>query len=207
MDPNQPQPGQQPGTPPPQNPYGFIMDTEHQKKRGSLTGGNNSFRSRVLLLLGGATLLIIAVIVVSSLLSGKGSGNAQLLTDISGQQTEIIRVSGLGLKSATDPSTLALAETTLLSVQSQRSQLNGYLSKNNVKVTPELAAAYLNKETDKALASAMSSNKFDETFTKVIKDSLTTYLTSIEGSYLKASNEESKKILSDSFDSTKLLLK
>jgi len=183
------------------------MDTEHQKKKPSLAGGGNTFRSKILLLLGGATVLIIIVILFSSLFLNKGTSNVQLLVDLRAQQLEIIRVSALGLKSATDPDTLAFAETTSLSVNSQQSKLSTYMTSKGVKVTPLQLNAKLDKDTDAALISAQSSNRFNEELIKILKQNLTAYLTSLKEGYKNASNETSKQILSDSYNSTELLLK
>jgi len=222
MDPNnQPGPTQQPVQPPqtpangfapptpqpkPSDPYSFIMDTEH-KPKNSFSPNHNSLKSRLLVVGGVGIGLIIAIVVVSSLISGGKEDNAQLLTGLAAQQTEIIRVANLGLKDSTDPTTLAYAQTTKLSVMAEQSALIKYLASKKVKVTPVQLNAKLDKDTDKALESADASNQYDETLTTTLKKGLQAYASNIKTSYDSASNENSKKILKDSYASTLTLLK
>ena len=163
--------------------------------------------SRLLLVFGIGFAILIAIVIGSKLINGKSSGNVSLLTGIAAEQQEIIRVSTLGIANATDPSTIAYAQTTRLSLISQQAKLTKYLGSKKVKVTPVLLNEKLNKNTDKALKSASDGGRYDDTLNKTLKDSLTTYAATLKSGYSSASTPESKKILSQSYDSTKTLLK
>lgn len=205
MDPNIPPIGQPQAEPKPQNPYSFILDAEHQKKKPLLSG--SPFKSRLLAILGGGTVLIIIVIIASSLFFGGRSNNAQMLIELGAEQQEIIRVSELGLKSAVDPTTLAFAQTTKSSVQTHHVKLIGYLVSKNIKVNPAALKTKLDKTTDTELATAAATNRFDETLSTTLKDMLTSYAASIKKNFNNASNETSKKLLSESYESVEQLLK
>jgi hypothetical protein len=216
MDPNSQQPGLpplQPGSSAPQqtpgnNPYGFILDTQHQPKKGLIPNHNpNSTRSRILVALGAGTALVIVAIIAFSLISGGGDNNSQLLTSLAAEQQEIIRVADLGVKGATDPSTQALAEVTKLSVISQQNKLTTYLTDHGVKLAPTSLNTKLNKATDTTLTDATASNRFNDVFTETIKKSLTSYAANVKQSYDSASNTASKTLLADSYNSTNNLLK
>lgn len=216
MDPqnNQPSAPPQPNQsfPPPQSPqqahdpYGFIMDTQHQPKK-KLVPNDGSFKSRILMLVGFAAVLIIAIVLISTLLSGSKESNTQLLTALAAEQTEIIRVADLGIKGSTNPDTLAYVQTTKSSLTAEQVRLLGYLASKNVKVTPIILSSKLNKATDKALISATASNEYDTVLITTIKESLNSYSKHLAESYKIASNPESKLLLADSFKSTANLLK
>jgi hypothetical protein len=211
MDPNYQQPGQPGGIPPttspaPQDPYHFIMNTEHQPKK-SFGPNPGSFKGRLLFVAGGGLLLIIALIMAFSLLFGSRENNSQLLTSLTAEQQEIIRVSDLGVLGATDPATKAFAETTKLSVMTQQQSLTSYLASKKVKVTTVILASKKDATTDTALTSATANNRFDDVFTEMLKARLASYATALKRSYDSSSNQASKKILADSYNSTTQLLK
>ncbi len=228
MNPNQQAPGQQtvpqqPATQPviehpfapspapaqqPANPYGFIFDDQHpQPKKSMLKPGKNSMRGRILMVLGIGMVIIVVIVVGSSLLSGKKAGNAQQLTALVAEQQEIIRVANLGVAGARDPSTVALAETTKLSITTQQNKLLGYLKTRNIKITPLAITAKLNKSTTTELTNATANNTFDDTFTKTLQTELTTYQTNVKKSYDTASNPTSKALLKLSYSSSATILK
>ncbi len=208
--PNTPQPDQPilPPTPaePAHNPYGFIMDTEHQPKK-KLQVNSNSFKARLLLVLGIGVFIIVGAIIVSSIITGQREKNAVLLTSLTAEQQEIARVADLGFKDAKDPAVKAYAGIAKLSIITQQAQLVAYLGTKNVALGPVDLNNKLNKTTDADFMAAKANNQFDEVFTDTLKKSLNTYQVNLKTSYDGASNEISKKLLSDSFTSTSYLLK
>ena len=189
----------------PADPYSFIMDTQHKKK--SLLPKDGSIKSRLLILASVGIVLIFAIIAISSLLGGGKENNAQLLTNLAAEQTEIIRIADLGIKGSTNPDTLAYLQTTKISVTAEQVKILGYLTLNKVKVTPLQLNAKLNKTIDAELVSATASNQFDEVVVTKIKESLKVYSANLSITYKSAGNPTSQKILSESFNSTSVLLK
>jgi flagellar basal body-associated protein FliL len=213
MNPNDPSSGAlpptQPTTPPVvadgQNPYGFIMDAEHKRKKK--LGKPSSFKSLILLIIGGGLVLSIAIVAVSSLASRSQQAQTNGLISLTAQQQEIIRVAGLGVSGSTDLLTQSWAETVKLSVTSQQKSLITYLTKNKVKDKELNLNSKLNKDTDAALKTATANNRFSDEFSSNLKQSLTTYASDLKKSYEGASGANSKAILKDSYESTTLLLK
>lgn len=188
-----------------QNPYGFILDTDHKKKKKLVKP--KSFRSLILVIIGGGIVLSIATIAISSFISRSQTGRTTELISLTAEQQEIIRVASLGVTGSDDLTIQSWAETVKLSVTSQQKSLITYLVKNNVKVEKLTLDSKLDKTTDTALKTATANNRFSDEFKTTLKKSLTTYGNDLKKSYDGASGPNSKKILIDSYKSTAFLLK
>ena len=211
MDPNYQQPGQQTGNipqapVPPPNPYGFIMETPRKPKR-SLLPNNNSMKSRLIFAVGGLLILIVAASIFSSVLSRGKQSTTLGLTKLAAEQQEIIRVTDLGIKGATDPSVVAYAETTKLTVLSQQVKLVSYLASHKIKMTPKLLATQVNPRTDAALTAAKAANHYDSHLTETLQSLLTIYANNLKVNYNNAAGPKSKTLLANSYTNIALLLK
>jgi hypothetical protein len=186
------------------NPYQFIQDTDHTKKR-SLASIGNSKQSRILIVLGGVfALIIVAVIVMSLISSAANAGKAELLK-VAQKQTEIIRVSKLGMERAKGSSAKNLATTVNLSLQSDQSTLVTTLKSAGVKVSAKDLALGKNPKTDVALTNAEQSNKFDEVFTETIQAQLVDYQRSLKSAFDKTDSKKLQQTLSAQFTTAGLL--
>lgn len=191
--------------PSPTGKYDFILDTQHKPKK-SLVPRDGSFKSRLLLLVGGAIAVIIAIIAVSSLLGG-GENNTQLLTKLAAEQTEIIRITDLGLRGSTNQDTQIYVQTVKSSVTTDLTRVVGYLAANKIKLKPIELNSQLNKDVDDELTSATASNQFDEVIIATLKARLNTYSGHLSELYKLTSSVKSKMILNEGYKSTALLLK
>lgn len=198
---NQPQ-----NTPPEQNPYGFIMDTQHQPVKKPL-GNQNSLMTRIMVAGAAAFVLLFIFIILNALVFNKKDPSAVLLTTVAAEQQEIARLSDLGEKGATDPATKNYVETVKLSTVTQQHELSAYLAKKKVKPALADLAAKKNTHVDTQLAAAAKSNRFNETFADTIKKNLVEYKSDLEKAYNSASNPTSKALLKRAFSSTSELLK
>lgn len=201
MQPNQPV---GPSSPAP-NPYDFITNSP-QKPRKQLFGGGGSFKSRLILIIGGAVLLMIILAIITSLLTAGSSGNTNALKTMVAQQQELARVAAIGADKSQDSTIRSRALTAKLSATTQQQKLTAYLEKRNIKLTKEELAANQDKSVDEALEAAAASNRFDEAFNEELISQLNTYAAALQDAYESAGNEESKKLLSDSFTSTAFIL-
>ncbi|CAN5416444.1 hypothetical protein BH10PAT3_BH10PAT3_0340 [soil metagenome] len=195
-----------PPAPQPNDPYHFILETQH-KNKSSLRPSSNSLRSRLLVAVGGGAVLVFIIILATSIIGGGGKNNAQLLTGLVAEQQEIIRVSDIGIKSSADPDIQSFAETTKLSITTQQNKLITYLSSKNVALTPLMIAADADKTTDAAMDTAIKSNQFDAVFKDTLQKSLATYAVNLKKNYADASNPTSKTLLADSYNTIAVLLK
>lgn len=183
----------------PQPDYDFIVNAKHPAKKPMLPGGASK-QSRIFIALGGALVLVIVAFIVMTLLSSTGNGDKETLTKAAQQQTEIIRISKIGMEKARDPATKNLATTAALSLQSDQSALL-----KRVKVPAKELALGKNSKTDVTLTTAEQSNRFDEVFTQVLQTELINYQKTIKKAYDNASGKQLKTTLADQYNHANLL--
>lgn len=176
---------------PQENPYQFINDTNHKAKKSLLPTGNGK-QGRIIVAIVGLVVLMIVGFVAMTLLSSGGNAEKQDLLKAAQQQTELIRISKIGIEKARDPATVNLAINTSLALQSDQTVLLSH-----TKVTSKELALGRSNKTDVALTTAEQSNKFDEVFTQIIQTELTQYQTTLKSAYDKASGKKLKASLTD----------
>ncbi len=182
---------------PEQSPYHFITNADHAPKKSLLSG--SSKQGRIIIVAIGVIILITIVLVASTLLSaGSNAAKAELIKTAQAQ-TEIIRISKLGIDRAKSTSAKNLATTTYLSLQSDQSELLAALGKQGVKLNAKELALGKNAKTDTLLTNAEQSNKFDEVFIKTIQTELTQYQKTVKAAYDKVSGKTLKATLKDQY--------
>lgn len=187
-----------------QNPYQFIVDTDHTKKKPLIPAGSSK-QTRILVVLAGLfVLLIFGYVIMTLLSSASNAGKAEVLK-VAQQQTEIIRISKIGLDRAQSTATKNLAMTTNLSLQSDQATLVSAAKASGATIATSELVLGKNAKTDTVLTTAEQSNKFDEVFTKTLQAQLTEYQKSLKIAYDKADNKKLKQTLSDQFTSAGLL--
>ena len=201
MQPNQPVGSPAPGS----NPYEFITNPGKPPKK-QLFGGGGSLTKRLIIVVGGAVALMILLAIGTSLLTSGGSGNVSALKTMVAQQQELARIAAIGAERAQDSSIRAQALTTKLSVTTQQQKLTSYLASRDVKLNEQELIIKLNKDTDKALDAAASSNRFDQAFQEELTKQLNSYAVALQDAYKSTSNEKGKAVLSESFNSTAFIL-
>ena len=187
-----------------QNNYDFIFNPPAKKKKGLLPGSNTPKERLLMAAVGGGVLLIILLLVIGMLFSGKSSTEA--LLDIAQRQTEIIRVSDLGLKKAKTSDARNLAINTKLTVQTSANFTLDRLEKLGEKIKPKTLALKTNTQTDQVLTNAGLNNKFDSTFVETLRSILTEYRQAVKKLYDTTSSQTEKQILAASFEGVTLLI-
>jgi hypothetical protein len=189
---------------PQHNPYQFIVDTDHTKKKPLVPSGNSK-QSRIFIVLGGVLILIIIGSIVAALISNAANAGKADLLKVAQTQAELVRVSELGMTRAKGASAKNLATTVNLSLQSDQAALVASLKSTGVKVSTKELALGKNPKTDVALTAAEQANKFDEVFTETIQTQLVAYQRLLKDAYDKADSEKLKQTLSDQFNTADLL--
>jgi hypothetical protein len=187
-----------------ENPYQFIVDTDHNKKKPLVPRGDSK-RARIFIVVGGALLLLVAGIIVAALISNAANAGKADLLKVAQKQAELVRISELGMTRAQGSSAKNLATTVNLSLQSDQATLIASLKSAGVKVSLKELALGKNPKTDTALTTAEQANKFDEVFTETIQTQLLDYQKSLKTAYDKASSTKLKQTLSDQFNTAGLL--
>lgn len=190
------------------NPYDFIMNPVAAPKKKKFSVGNKgSLKGKVVKIIAAGVALIILVIIGARLLLGNPSGNASALIELAASQQELVRVSGLGLQKAKDPTVLAFAQTAKLTVSSQNSELLTYLKDKGVKYKPEQLSAAKDTTVDDKLTSAAANNQLDQVFLDTLKNSLGEYRKKLQEDYKSSASQATKDMLSKDYDSVTELLK
>ncbi len=136
-------------------------------------------------------ILVIVFILASILLSLGGKGSVGL-KNVVAYQTEILRVTEIGLKDSKDVSVKAKIGT----IQSfTASDLNQTKSIVSGEISKEELAKFKNSDTDKALASALASNSFDSEIIDQLDSLFVAYQSELKKVYESTSSEEDKVIL------------
>lgn len=197
-------------TPPPfipngkQNNYDFILNPPPKKKKSLIPKGETAKQRILIAAAGGGLLLIVIVLGISVLFGGKT--NADALIDLAQRQTEIIRVSELGLQKAKAPEARNLAINSKLTVQTSTNLTLDRLKKLGQKASEKTLALKKNANTDQTLTDAGLNNKFDSTFVKTLRSLLTDYRLTVKKLYDTTSSQTEKQFLAASFDGVTLLI-
>ncbi len=185
--------------------YDFILNTEHSPKRPRLPSASSK-QSRILIVAGGAVVLVIIAVIVVSLLGSAGSaGKAQLLKAAQ-QQTEIIRISKLGIERAKGSEAKNFAVTVNLSLQSDQTALLAALDDQGSKPNSKDLALGKNQKTDATLTNAEQSNKFDEVFIETLRAELLAYQKTLQSAFTDVSSQTIKTALNTQFQHAELLV-
>ena len=191
---------------PDNNPYDFFMGGGPPQKQSFASGAGSSIKKRIMIVaIGGAIFILIIIIAFSLLFGGKGSGVETLLS-IAKQQTELIRIAEAGSTKARGTVAQNLAITTKLSVSTSQQELLAYMKKQGLTADPKELLPVKNAKTDEALTAAEQNNRYDETFTQIIKEELTKYQAAIKKAHTETTSQTGKQILTGAFDHAGILL-
>lgn len=189
-----------------QNPYDFILNDAKPAKRPLLPGNGSSVKQRLLIAGAGAAILVIIGIMFMNLVFGGSKGPTEQLLKLAQTQTEIVRISDLGVQKAKGTEARNLAITTKLSLSTQLAETTERLGTLGKKVNSKELALGQNPQTDTALDTAEQASRFDEEFLKVLNSQLADYQTSLQSTYSAAGDTTDKDLLSGQFDDVAILL-
>lgn len=187
------------------NPYDFITNPAAPQKKGLLPGGNSKI-GRLILFGAGALVLITLALVVVAILNSGGTALKADYTDLAQQQTELIRVSGIGVTKARQAEAKNLAITTQYTLASQQPGTLALAKKAGASTDAKTLALGKDAQTDAALTSADQANQFDEVFTKALREGLQKYQQTLKKIYDAASSSSARDTLSKDYNAIDVLL-
>jgi hypothetical protein len=200
-----------PAPPPQPNDYSFITNSGTPQRRGpNLLPSNTSTPVRVAIVGGGLFVLLIVFLIVKGMLSG--GGNTPALITVAQDQQEIIHIvttaTGGAGGSQTSLSTTNenFAVTANASLTSAQGLLLTYLADNGHKVNAKTVGLKLSASIDQQLQTASANSNYDETFQEIMQSQLTTYQQALQAAYRQTTGPKGRKLLSDEFNASKLLL-
>lgn len=187
-----------------QNPYQFIVDSNHQKPRpGSNLGASK--QGRLFIVLGGVLVLLIIGIIFAVFISNASKAGQTEILRATQKQAELVRVSEIGLKLAKGSSAKNLATSVNVSLRSDQTVLLATLKSSGIKVSNKQLVLGKNPKTDALLTSAEQSNKFDEVFVETIQMQLVDYQRTLQSAYQKTDSKKARAELQAQFQSAGLL--
>ena len=168
-------------------------------------GGLQNSATKRLLVVAGVAILIIILGIIITSFLPKSS-STQSLTAIAQEQQELMRVAAQGETQAASETTRGLAYTIDLSIGTDQTQVLAYLTKHNTKLSVKQLSLTQDKSTDATLTAAQASSTFDSAFEKVMASQLQTYLSDLQKAYNSTSKTDVKQLLSTSYSAGKSLL-
>lgn len=182
----------------PNNPYDFIINADHKAKR-PLLPGSNSKQARIIIVILGLLGLLIAGAVIAAFIASSGNAGKADLTKAAKQQSEIVRISKIGIDHAREPNAQNLAITTNMSMQSDQTALLAALKKQNINLSAKELALAKDSKVDAALTNAEQANKFDAVFTSTIKALLSEYQQTLKKAHDQTSSKTLKAVLAEQY--------
>jgi hypothetical protein len=190
--------------PPGSNPYEFITNPGTPKKQGLFSGGPKKQRILVVAVLG--LVLLMVGIIVAAVISSSGNGNKQDYLALLQQQSELIRVSEIGEKTAHDSKARNLALTAKLSLTSTQGTLTSLAKKAGAQTDAKSIALGKDSSIDTKLADAEQTNSFDDEFIKTIQDLLDKYSQTLKKLYDEATSSSAKSTLQQAYNNAQQLI-
>lgn len=206
------QPSNTPPAPPPYqpvtsgyDPYDFINNPTSPRKKRLLPGGNSN-RSRLIIAAVFTLVLILLALVAAIVISSGGSGIKTDYTSLLQQQTEIIRISDIGVSKATQAEAKNIAITTQLSLTSQQPKTRELAKKAGLKIDAKTLALGKDTKTDALLTTAEQTNQFDSVLIKTLQSELKKYQTTLKKIHDASSSKSTKETLSKYYNEVSLLI-
>ncbi len=201
---------QAPPAPPPlqpitpaHNPYDFITQPSAPKK-GRLFGGSK--KQRILIIGVGVMLLFIVVSLIIGLLGSADTGlKADYLTAAQ-QQTELIRISDIGVKQARSAEAKNLAFNAKSSLVSEQPALLKLAKKARASTDAKSLSGSKDSQTDALLTNAAQTNQFDAIFIKTMQTNLKNYQATLKKIYDQSTQQTTKDILSKDYANAGVLI-
>jgi hypothetical protein len=173
-----------------QNQYNFIMDPSSNQSSGPAFLRDP--KKRILIAGAFVVIVLLIVMVIAGSLLSLGNKSSEGLKDLVAYQTEILRVTEIGLKDSKDLSVKSKIGTiqsfTSSDLNQTRSLVNGEIEKFEL-------AKFQDSNTDKALSSALASNSFDTEIIEQLDTLFSSYQVELKKVYDSTSDEEDKLIL------------
>ncbi|MFT4532198.1 MAG: hypothetical protein ACI9T8_000209 [Candidatus Saccharimonadales bacterium] len=179
-----------------QNPYNFILDPATQKRKPGLSMLQNPKQKNIFAVIF-VIIIIMVVVIAVSIFQSLGKQDNGALVSVNAYQTEIIRISELGLKSATDPNTRATVSTLQSFITSDQVDTKSYLTKNGVTITPQQEILKKDSTLDTDLDTASQRNRYDEVLISILQDLQSAYKASLQSAIGETTTPNRKILLNN----------
>lgn len=154
----------------------------------------------------GALILIMILFILIALVTSSGKSTTLTLTNIAEEQTELVRVSAVGMKNARGSDAKNLAITTNAALLTSQQDTITLLKKQGHKLGAKQLALKHSATTDTTLNTAQLNNAFDDAFLQVMQTQLKAYQANVKQAYDASKNKTEKAILASSYNGINTIL-
>lgn len=174
------------------NQFDFILDPAKTKPAGPAFIGDpkKQMMAIVMFIVGVLLLVVIAFAIFSSL----GKKNTSSAVEIVAYQTEIARITELGLSGSVDPAVLSQISTMSMFIKSDLTQTTAYVTSSGKELTELETTSKLDATVEETLASASLKNTYDEELLGILDNITAEYKIALQRALDGASSEEDKAI-------------
>jgi hypothetical protein len=178
---------------PNQDQYQFIINPSHGSPSGPAFLQDPKKRNIVAILF--VSFILLVVFIAVAVFSSLSNRNNSAIIDVAAYQTELLRISTLGLKEARDPSVRAQVATMQSFSQSDLVQTTSYLSSVGTKFEKELTSLKLDSSVDKDLEAATLRNAYDQEIIEALATTSSAYKLSLQKALNDSSSDEETALL------------
>jgi hypothetical protein len=175
-----------------QNDFNFIMDPN---QGGSGPAVLQDPKKRIIISVLFVSVVLLLVVVAFAVFSSLTKKDNSSLVEVAAYQTEIVRISTLGLKESTDQSVRTTATTLQAFMQSDLSSTTSYIASTGAKFEKEQTALKYDPKVDKDLESAALRNNYDEVLLEIFDTTTSAYKASLQKAISLATNDKEKAVL------------
>jgi hypothetical protein len=179
------------------NPYDFIVNPQgNHPKRGVNfnSGGKNKIVVFAIFGLG----VIIVLVVGFSILTSLGKTNNQDLISVETEQTELLRIIGLGKKDATDSALVNRLSSLETLVTSDKTKVAKLLSDRGVEVAKEILSSEKDSQVDTDLDKAKQNGNYDDVLLDKVSERSNSYYSALKTALSDAKTKTEKELLNTS---------
>lgn len=188
----------------PSGQYDFIVNAGKGPSNNWLVTA--PLKTRVIVVAVGGLVLLLILWIGFALLTASASGSVQNFTTLAQEQTELMRISQDPAHNATLEPTQSFAQTTELSVTSDRRVFLAYLKELGSDPTTQVLAAQHSSTSDAQLAAAKQAGTYDQTYVTITLKELTTYAGGLKRAFDATSNPKERQLLRNAYQHAQLLI-
>lgn len=181
-----------PATPPPN--LDFIMKSDQTKPKRFMVGGPKARRILTVVLFG--IVLFVLIFVFMAIVRSNNRRGLDELVDLAAYQTELIRVVEIAAKDSTSSTVRGSTQTSRLTLISDLNKTKLMISSLGARVAETDLSKYRTGSINKTLKDAKTANNFDEIYTDLFAEKLTSYEEKLATAYLAQNNIKIKNTIS-----------
>lgn len=192
-----------------ENNYDFILNNNTSK---SSPLQNLTLVKKIIFGLILGMILILFFGVINNIVNNNSAFNNVAMINIAADQTEILHLLNNTVNSPVPGQTLSASNqdfvgTGILSMTDQQTSFMTFLANYGVKPSPVQLNAKISTSLDNQLTAAGAASTYDQTFTQIMENQLSSYMADLSYAYKTTSIPQGRTLLQKDYIGAKLLLR